>query len=163
MKNIPILFVLICLCGCNEQPPLKTGLEGKPLPSFNLLLNDGVTYFNTGNIPAGKPVVLFYFSPECPYCRAQMTNIINDISSLQNVRFYVFTNYPFSELRSFYKHYQLQKYQNIVVGVDYANFFGDYFKIQVVPYTAIYSKDNKLNKAFIGNIPVKQIKEIVEN
>lgn len=162
MKKIVIFSLLIYLCSCNERPPLKTGLEGKPLPSFNLLLNDSSTYLNTSDIPAGKPVVLFYFSPRCPYCRAQMDEIVGDISSLKDIRFYIFTTWPFSEMKRFYNHYQLQKYSNVTVGVDYKNYFLDHFKADAVPYIALYWKDKTLDKAFMGKIDVSQIKEITE-
>jgi len=162
MKYFFILILLITTWGCIDREPVKTGREGKGLPSFDLLLYDSTTYFNTNNIPAGEPVVLFYFSPQCPYCRAQMEEIIKDISTLKNIRFYVFTTWPFREMKDFYNHYQLYKYPNIMVGVNYTNFFIDYFKVQGVPYTAIYSKDKHLNNAFLGKIHVKQIKKIAE-
>jgi hypothetical protein len=40
--------------------------EGQILPAFNLFLSDGVTKISTGAIPAGSPIVLVLFSPECP-------------------------------------------------------------------------------------------------
>jgi thiol-disulfide isomerase/thioredoxin len=164
MKKVILVVSLTAMFGCNaRRQPLKTGLEGKPLPAFNLLLNDSSTYINTVNIPAGKPVVLFYFSPRCPYCRAQMDDILKNISSLKDIRFYIFTDWPFQEMKAFYNYYQLNKYQNISVGVDYNSFFQKNFNAYGIPYTAIYRKDNKLNEAFMGIIDSKQIKESAEN
>ena len=157
------LISLVSLASCFGKTPEKTSKEGKSLPSFNLLLADSTTYFNTKNIPNGQPVVLFCFSPECPYCRVQMEEIIETTSSLKDIRFYIFTAWPFSEMKGFYTRYQLYKYPNIVVGVDYTNFFVGYFKAQGVPYMAIYGKDKRLNNAFIGNIHSKQLKEVAEN
>jgi len=164
MKRIILALSVLSMFGCNNRlPSVKTGFEGKPLPEFNLLLNDSTTYINTANIPAGKPVVLFYFSPECPYCRAQMDGIIKDMTTLKDIRFYIFTSWPFPEMKAFYKHFQLNKYPNISVGVDYADFFAGHFKATGVPYMAIYQKDKKLNKAFLGNVNSKQIIEVAQN
>jgi len=163
MKNIALVLIIIQLCSCNNRAPLHTGLEGNPLPSFNLLLHDSTTYINTGNTPAEKPVVLFYFSPECPYCRAQMDEIIQNNESMKNIQFYIFTTWPFAEMREFYKHYRLDKYSNMVVGVDYTNFFKYHFKVVGIPYMAIYKKDKNLKEAYLGNINSSQIKRVAEN
>lgn len=163
MKPILILFLLATLTGCYSKDPEQTGLEGKPLPAFVLLLADSITHFDTGNIPVGKPVVLFFFSPECPYCLAQVDDIIENIQPLKDIQFYIFTDRPFAEMQRFYSHYQLNKYPNIKVGTDYSHFFAGYFKVKAVPYLAIYGKEKRLNKAFMGKIYSKQIKEVAED
>jgi hypothetical protein len=164
MKKFILLLLMAALSGCyGKRPPIKTGLEGKVLPSFNILLNDSNTFFNTNNIPVGKSVVLYYFSPECPYCRAQMEEIVEHTSSLRDIRFYVFTSWPFSEMKRFYEHYQLERYPNIVVGVDYSKFFVTHFRAQGIPYMAIYGRDKKLKEVFMGNVYADQIKDAAQN
>lgn len=159
MKLITVFLCLVWICGCVERNPVKTGMEGKPLPSFNLLLPDSTTYFNTAEIRGGTPIVLYYFSPRCPYCHAQMEDIVDNISTLKDIKFYVITSWPFSEMNNFYKHYQLRQYPNITVGYDYTYFFEKFFKITGVPYTAIYAKDKKLREAFIGKISARLIRK----
>jgi thiol-disulfide isomerase/thioredoxin len=166
MKKVVILLLGVFLISChnrNNRPALKTGFEGKPLPSFNILLPDSMTQINTASIPRGKPVVLFFFSPECPYCRAQLSSILKNMSTLSGIRFYVFTNYPFNEFKSFYTYYQLGKYSNIVAGQDYRDFFFQHFRPSGIPYTAIYTGDKRMEKAFLGLMPVEQIKEVAMN
>src|SRR5258708_26803846 len=117
MKKILILALSVYLLGChnrNDRPVMPTGLEGKPLPSFDVLLSDSSTRLNTADIPKGKPIVLLYLSPECPYCLAELTTILNNMSSLGDTRFYIFTTWPFRQFKAFYTHYQLEKYHNIV-------------------------------------------------
>jgi hypothetical protein len=163
MKDFAIIMLLAGLSSCAGRRPEKTGLEGKALPSFKILLSDSTTYFNTKSISIGKPIVFFYFGPHCPYSRLQMEEIIKHMTSLKDISFYVFTQWSFDEMKSFYQHYQLNKYPNIKAGVDYTNFFADYFQVQGVPYTAIYGRDIKLHKAFVGSIDSWQIKEVAEN
>jgi protein-disulfide isomerase len=163
MKTIIFLLSLIAFMACNtRRQPIKTNFDGKPLPAFKLLLTD-TTFMNTGNISAGKPAVLFYFNPNCPYCRAQMEDIVKNISSLKDIRFYIFTTWPFPAMRAFYNHYQLGKYPNISVGVDYTNFFIYNFKPKGTPYLAIYGKSKKLNEAFLGKINIDQLKEVAND
>lgn len=163
MKHLPFFLLAVLLFGCYAKEPQKTGHEGKALPEFSFLLTDSITYFNTGAIPAGKPVVLFYFSPHCPYCRAQVDEIIEDIDKLKNIQFYMITSFPLPEMKHFYQEFQLSKYPNITMGRDTTNFLADYFEVTGVPYMAIYGKDKKLRKAFMGKLYGKQIEEEAMN
>lgn len=163
MKQLFVLALSICLFAChnrNDRSPVRTGLEGKPIPSFEVLLSDSSTRLNTADIPAGKPIVLLYLSPQCPFCRAELTSILKNMSSLKDTRFYVFTNWPFKQFKSFYTHYQLDKYQNIVAAQDYTNAFIHHYPLPAVPFTAFYDKNKNLNKAFIGLMPIEQIQNL---
>ena len=127
MKNTLILAFVITLAGCFGKEPEKTGNEGKALPSFKIILQDSTTYFDTKDIPEGKPVVLFLFGPHCPYSRAQMEEILYNMKTLKDIQFYVLTTWSFSDLNKAYNYYQLKKYPNIVAGIDYSNFIKKYF------------------------------------
>lgn len=162
MKNLSIAFFLICLAGCFGAEPEKTGMEGKPLPSFNLLLPDSSTWINTSQAPNGKPIVLYYFNPHCPYCKAQTKEIIEDIDKLKAIQFYFITPYSFNEMKKFSKEYDLGKFPNILTGLDTASAMGSYFEVSAVPYIAIYGKDQKLNNTFVGKIYSSQIRKVAE-
>lgn len=162
MKFIALLLIVAGLSGCYARDPEKSGKEGTLMPSFRLLLADSTTYLNTEKIAAGKPSVLFYFGPHCPYSHAQMENIIKNIDMLKDVNFYLLTTATFPEMKGFYDEYELGSYPNIKVGVDYTNFFGDYFEARGVPYLAIYGKDRKLNETFIGKVYGRQIRDVAE-
>jgi hypothetical protein len=149
MKHTIILLTVLCSYGCHNKTPEKTGFEGTPLPEFNLLLSDSST-FNTRNIPAGRPIALFWFGPYCPYSKLQMEEIVNHIERLKKMRFYIFTSYSFKEMKSFNTYYHLNKYKNITTGIDSLGYFANYFRAKGFPYIAIYSKNKKLEKAYIG-------------
>lgn len=151
------------ISGCYSREPEKTGMEGQSMPSFKILLADSSTYLDTKYIAKGKPTVLFYFGPHCPYSKAQIEEIIEDIDLLKNINFYVFTNWPFADMKKFNDTYKLNLFPNIKVGVDVNNFFADHFETPGVPYTAVYNSDKKLNSVFVGNVFGKQIKKAAEN
>lgn len=164
MKKVFIALSVIAASSCNHSmPSVKTGFEGKPMPEFRLLMNDSVTYLNTASIPTGKPVVLLYFSPNCPYCRAEINGILKNIESLKDIRFYFFATWPVKEIKAFSTYYHLDKYPNIEIGQDCKGFFLNHFKVTRVPYTAIFKKDKRLNEVFMGKVEPEQIKEVAEN
>ncbi|TDX01853.1 TlpA family protein disulfide reductase [Dinghuibacter silviterrae] len=160
MKKISFLLLVSLLSSCStNQSPIITGLEGKPMPSYNLLLMDSTTRLNTVNIPTDKPIVLFLFSPNCPFCRAQTADIITNIKNLNEIRLYMISSFPFSSLKTFYNHYQLNKYPNIIIGRDDSTLFGKYFQVTAIPYIAVYDKGKRLKQVLIGNVGTKTIKK----
>lgn len=159
MKKIMITVSMIALVSCYQRKYAKNDLEGKPMPSFNILLKDSVSCLNTTAIPAGKPSVLIYVGTHCSYSRAEMQDIVDNIDELKDLHLYIFTTDKFSAMKGFSAHYQLDKYPNITMGQDTGNVFGKYISAMGVPYTAIYTKDKKLQKLFPGNIKASLIKE----
>lgn len=160
MKYLTALLIIAMLTGCFGQPVELSGLEGKPLPSFNLLLMDSSTRLNTSTVPAGQPAVFFYITPVCPYSRAQTEDIIANMKSLQHIRFYIVSNFPFNQIKNYFDHYQLKKYTNITVGQDYDSYFGNYFNVQAVPYMAIFDKEKKLKRVVTGKVGIDLVKNI---
>ncbi|MBS0027559.1 TlpA family protein disulfide reductase [Chitinophaga sp. 22321] len=129
---------------------IKTGHEGEPIPSIDILLSDSISYLNVRDIKSSEPVVLFYFGPDCPYCRAEMDEIIKGMNRLKNVQFLLITPYAYSDMKRFYKIFQLEKYSNIRVGIDYKYAFGSYFKTESIPYIVVYNRQKLLITAFPG-------------
>lgn len=144
-----------------QRQHLMTALEGEPMPCFNLLLADGVTRVSTGAIPPGSPVVVVLFSPECHYCQAMVESIVGQIATLAGIHFYLVTPCPVAEVREFSRRYRLDKYSNIVVGMDYDNFLLCHSKTTVIPYITIYDRDMRLKEAVFGPTDDRKIKEIV--
>jgi len=157
MKQLILLFLITCLAACFGKDPQKTDLEGKPLPDFSLLLTDSANSVHTTNTPADKPVVLFYLSPHCPYCKAQTKEIIEDMPKLKDIQFYFISNFQLQDVKNFYKEFQLEKYPNIITGLDTAHAISDYFEISAIPYIAVYGKNKTLNNTFVGKIYSSQI------
>ncbi|OQP44975.1 hypothetical protein A4D02_09330 [Niastella koreensis] len=92
-----------------------------------------------------------------------MKDIIKNINRLGNIHFYVFTTWPFNEMKKFCSTYELYKYKNITTGVDNAYTFEHFFNATGVPYFAIYKKDKTLSHAFLGKISIDQIKAATQN
>jgi thiol-disulfide isomerase/thioredoxin len=131
------------------------------LPAFNVLEMDSVTIFNTYNIPKGRPVILFFFSPDCSHCKRMTTELIAKIDSFRDVDFYMITPvHSMSDIKKYYGEHHLADHRNIkLVGRDYEFFFGSYYKIRSVPDVALYDADKKLVRLFEGEAPLHLIYE----
>lgn len=162
MKKIIFITIVTALSSCSGTPSQKTDKEGKPMPHFSILLTDSITWLNTTNIPAGKPVALLYFSPYCPYCKALTEEITEEMDDLKNIQFYFISQFPLSNIKAYSKAFEFAKYPNITTGRDTSQLMRNYYNAPGIPYLAIYNKEKKLNKAFLGKISANQIKKVAE-
>jgi len=162
VRHLLIISIAICLFGCFGSEPQKTGKEGKPLPSFSLLQMDSTSWLHSRDIPEGKPFVLFYFSPYCPYCRAETKKIVEDMEMLKDIHLYFVSSFPLAAVKSYYTEFKLKKYPNITFCLDSANYVMEYFEVPGFPFLAIYGKDKKLNKTFLGKMYSSQLKKVAE-
>ena len=164
MKYLMPLICMLVLSACySKSPQFKTGQEGKPMPTIDLISIDTNTRFNTANLETGKPTILFAFEPWCPYCKAQTKSIISHIESLKDIQICFLTNAAYAGFKEFYDKYQLEKYPNIKAGIDYNYAFTQYFKIRQVPCIAIYDKEKKLKQVLMGKNYISTIKDIALN
>jgi thiol-disulfide isomerase/thioredoxin len=163
MKKIITVIALAYFVGCSPHKPPKTGLEGKLIPSVNLLLADSSSHFNTNSIPNGRYFVIFYFSPHCPYCRAQMTEMLAKSNELKDVQIYAATFGKFKNFKAFCDEFKLNQYKNITAGLDCTDSIGRYFKLKGIPFTAVYDSQKKLSQAFAGRISVNRLKAAITN
>lgn len=161
MKLICLTLLLIAILSCNDRhTKIISGREGEPLPSFNMLLPDSTTHLNSETIPAGKPFVLFYFSPHCPYCRAMTKKLKDEMKTVKDVGFYFIAQAPLNQIRKYEQQYGLSQFKNITMAQVTDTAFSKYYQIQSVPYLAVYNNQKQLNEVLIGVSNVNVIKNI---
>ena len=141
---------------------MRTGMEGRLLPSFDLLLPDSVTHFNTVLIPTGKPFIIIGFDPFCTHCQAEAVDVIKNMQQLKDVSIYFVTPYPFWKMKAFYRHFKLNLYPNITVGNDYRNVFFQQYKTRMVPYTAVFDSQKRLKQVFASQADAKSLVKAVQ-
>jgi len=126
------------------------------VPPFELLQVDSATMFTKGDLKRNQQVLLMYFSPDCEHCQHQTEDILHDIHSFKKIQIVMATYQPFESMKSFYEKYDLGKY-NIHVGRDTKFILPPFFKIESLPYMALYDKKGNLITTFEGNQKVNKI------
>ena len=159
MAKLFFVYLMIVLLGCREKDKMSylTGKEGKQLPSFEILLADSTTYFNTGNLQKNKKIILFYYSPTCPYCRAQTRDMLRNIELFKDGQLCMLTNGDFKEMKDFITYFQLEKYPSIILGLDTGRSVIRNYHLDGVPFTAVFDKDHRLQGAYLGIISHKKL------
>ena len=133
------------------------------LPAFNILEMDSSTIFNTYNIPAGKPIALMLFSPDCKHCKRTIKALQSGMDSIKNIQFYLVTStHSMTEIKEFYASHHLADYKNIhVVGRDYEFFYFTYYGTKFVPDIALYDEHKKLVKLIEGETNASEVYKLI--
>lgn len=159
MRIASIILLTILLMGCYSREPEKTGKEGQPIPDFKLMHSDTVTHFWSKDIKDDNPTVFVYFGTHCPYSRAEIQEIVDNIDDLSDIRFYLITPESLKDMAKYTESYHLYGMDNLMVGQDCESFFEKHFDANVVPYNFIYGKDHRLKAVFPGQVGVAEIKK----
>src|SRR5689334_754278 len=122
-----ILFVLIAVQKLEAQ-------SADQIPPFKILLSTG-KFFNAGDLPKGKAIVLIYFAPDCEHCQVLMNELFQKIDSFRKVQIVLVTFKPVDEVAAFEKLYGTNRYENIKVGTEGTTFYlRKFFKLQNTPF-----------------------------
>jgi thiol-disulfide isomerase/thioredoxin len=149
-----LLFMAVTWLACQEEKPqiVKTGMEGKPLPAFNIQLLDGTSFIHSENLPGGKNLVLFYFKPTCPYCRAQMRDMLNNMERFKDKELCILTNEGLKGAKDFARYFKLNSFNNVIVGRDTGSVVLKTYRILGVPLTAYFDKNRQLKTLYSGRM-----------
>jgi hypothetical protein len=142
------------LTAATVLPVAKTGLEGRIMPSFNLLLLDSATNFNTREIPNGKPFMVIGFSPYCPHCEWELHEITKSISRFSDKHIYLVSPFPIKMLKKIDNQFHLSQFANITIGYDSASVFFNYFKVHSIPFISLFDSKKRLGQAFLGRTDI---------
>ncbi|MBO9621086.1 MAG: redoxin domain-containing protein [Niabella sp.] len=138
-------------------PPYK---QYRTIPAVKLLNPDSTGYELKARLQKNKPIMIMIFSPECDHCKHETEEMLKNIDKYKDIQIVMATPLPLKEMTEFMKHYQLQKYPNIIVGRDYSYTFPVYYDIKNLPFHAFYNANKQLITAFEGSMSTQAILKI---
>jgi thioredoxin-related protein len=168
MKICIMKSVLIVLCSlfflsslraqvAVPQTPQAPYLTNPTLPPFRLIEVDSVHYLTKDNIKKNRPVLLMFFSPECEHCKHQMRDILDNIAKFKDIEIVMATFQPFDEMKNFYAVFRISDHSNIYMGRDEHYLLPTYYRMQSLPFLALYDKKGQLITHFEGNQKVETL------
>jgi thioredoxin-related protein len=166
MKRLSIVLVsLFFLSAVSAQTPAQTPvnvpdppyLKNPGLPPFKLLRVDSSHYVTRDDIKKNHKVLLMFFSPECEHCKHQMRDILADFGKFKDIEIVMATFQPFEEMKSFYNYFRIEDHSNILMGRDEKYMLPPYYRMQSLPFLALYDKKGQLITHFEGNQKIDTI------
>ena len=85
-----------------------------------------------------------FFSPECEHCKHQMQDILADFSKFKDIEIVMATFQPFDEMKTFYTYYRIADHSNILMGRDEKYLLPPFYRMQSLPFLALYDKKGSL-------------------
>jgi thioredoxin-related protein len=162
MKSVLIVFLGLSMftSGFSQAPanaPEPPYLKNPTIPPFNLLEVDSVHMVTKENLKKNRRVLLMFFSPECEHCKHQTADILADFSKFKDIEIVMATFQPFEQMVTFYNYYRIGDHPNILMGRDEKYMLPPYFRMQSLPYLALYDKKGNYITHFEGNQKVDTI------
>ena len=139
-----------------NQPATDTANASAPfmrfptVPPFKLLKLDSATYLTKDDLRKNRKTMVMFFSPDCEHCKHQMEAILADIKDFKDIQIVMATYQPFSEMKEFNERYKIYEHPNIKLGRDEKFFLPPYYRIQNLPYLALYDRNGNLITTFEG-------------
>ena len=159
MKNRLLLFILafiVKLASAQTLPPDSPAYKRFPtVPPFTILQADSTTL--TKENLKRQPTLIMYFSPDCEHCKHQWADMEARMKDLKKYQIIMVTYQPFEEMVDFYKAHKIAEYSNIKMGRDTKFFLPPFFKIQSLPFQALYDKSGELITTFEGNVKIDKL------
>jgi hypothetical protein len=163
MKNIilSVLTAAFYLSGSaqNDSLPLPPYKRFTSVPPFKLLLTDSSTYFTKEDLAKKKAVMIMLFSPDCEHCKHETESIIANIDAFKKVQIIMSTTLPFERILEYYNHYDLKRFDNIIIGKDVNYMLPVFFDIHNLPFLAFYNRKQELISVFSGALPINRVIE----
>jgi thioredoxin-related protein len=118
------------------------------LPPFAIMQANG-KIFRAFELPAGKPMVIIYFSPECDHCDLLMKDFLKKEASFRKASVVMITHLAVGKVAKFVQRYALDKYPNVFVGTEGTWLFvKNYYNIIEMPFLALHDSNGNLVRMF---------------
>jgi thioredoxin-related protein len=161
MKTRLLLFILafsVKLVSAQTLPPDSPAYKRFPtVPPFSIVQVDSTTL--TKEKLKHQPTLIMYFSPDCDHCKHQWADMEKRMKDLKKYQIIMVTYQPFEEMVNFYKAHKIEEYPNVKMGRDSKFFLPPFFKIQSLPFQALYDKSGELITTFEGNVKIDKLLE----
>jgi cytochrome oxidase Cu insertion factor (SCO1/SenC/PrrC family) len=167
MKKLVAMFILLsCVYAAQAQtndndtvPPYKKTTK---IPEFAILKPDS-TWFTNKQLPANKPLVIIYFSPDCGHCQMTAQEFVKDMDKLKNVELVWVSFHTPQQIEEFAEAYKLKQFSNVVLGRDPNYKIPVFYKIQFTPFMAVYDKKGTFLNAYPQGTSAETIAKLIKN
>lgn len=156
-----IVFTLISSCllinAFGQTDSSLIYLRFPTVPTFNILKVPDSTNFTQKDLPKKKPVVFFFFNPDCDHCHQETKNLTAKMDQLKDAQILMISILDFNAIKKFYNDYKIADYPNITMARETTTHLPTFFKVHGIPDVYVYDKKGKFLEHFKGSVPVEKI------
>jgi peroxiredoxin len=162
MKNIAFLFLFISSLAQAQIDTfhLKSKFEKDRLPDVGFSSLRDSTWVRLRDLDTSKPLVLVYFSTDCPSCLKLTQDLVTCIDSFPNIQIVMVSGHERKYLREYVAANKLDKVPILVLR-DEKNVMHDFFDFAGTPTIRLYGRNRKLFWAQDGRMTARRIKRFI--
>ncbi len=109
-----------------------------------------------------RPTILIFFSPDCHHCIDQALLLKDSREQLLRYNLVLATYNPMDQLEQFVLQHGFEGWKNMYIGRDENYFLPDFFRINDIPFIALYNRRGKLVTHFEKTTEVSTILQAFE-
>jgi thioredoxin-related protein len=168
MKYIfPFMLLLLCQPAAAQtiEPvtPVKEDtalyLRFPVVPPFSIIKVPDSSRFAKADLKKKKKTLLIIFSPDCDHCQQETKDLIAAIDKFKKIQIVMASWLPYQEIQKFYTEYNIAAYPNITMGWDKSFFLPPFYKLNNLPFMALYDKKGNLISVFEGSVSLDKVVE----
>lgn len=147
MKSFLIYSIIAIACNLLFSG-MQVSAQSNKVPPFRMVQSNS-KLFLAADLPMGKPIIIFYFSPECEDCQKETEALLAHIEDLKKASIAMITYLSVETVSQFVTKNKLDKHPNIFVGTE-GNYLlvKNYYTINQFPFLALYNKNGDLIKKY---------------
>jgi peroxiredoxin len=149
-----LCFVII---GLAQTDSSQKYFKFPAIPAFSIIKVPDSSSFTNNKLKKNKPVVFFFFNPDCDHCHLETKNLVAKIEQLKNVQILMISILDFNAIKKFYNEYKLAEHPNITVARETTYNLPGFFNIHSIPDVYVYDKKGKFISTFKKEFPVEKI------
>jgi thioredoxin-related protein len=162
MKQLLFLLAL-GLASCTQVPDAADmPTDPKALPPIILLKGDTVSKYSTDSLANGRPTLLYYYGPACQPCDTLTQKMLAAIDTFKDINLLFISAGSFHDVKLYQEKYNVEKFANVKLGLDYNNTFFRYYGAQAFPLLVFYDKNRQITRANLGAMPLDTIRAIID-
>ncbi|WP_029165657.1 TlpA family protein disulfide reductase [Aminiphilus circumscriptus] len=157
LKSVLPLFLLLLLF---TFPAGAT--EGQRLGGYELAALKGPEVLATDTL-LGKPVLLVFFTPSCPYCKTELTELNHVAKEYEEKGALMLALAPgWTPHEPLEKTVESWEVTNIPVYTDGKPGFFDAFGVRGVPFSVIFDKEGNVARSYSGLVATEEIRKVLD-
>lgn len=159
---ICVIVIVITLFTCQLYKKHRAEKLYASIPDIVLLSVDSVEYnLSCMKEDTVKPVVMFFFHPDCKLCEVEASNIIEHPEILCEAKVLFVSSASTEKIKIFLKKYPLQNLPNITVASDFYSEFTSLFNPSMIPTMYIYNRNHKLEMSIKGLRDLETVQKLI--
>lgn len=161
MKQL-LLILALGLASCTRVPHAdNTPRDPKAMPPIILLKGDTVSRFNTDSLTTGRPTLLYFYGPGCQPCDTMSQKLLAAMDTLKDANILFLSAGSFHDVKLYQEKYNVERFPNVKLGLDYNNAFVFYYGAQAWPLLVFYDKKKLITRANLGALPIDTIRALL--